>query len=100
MKHELVVHCFGEWWEATVEDDEYEVITHNIEVLISPAITFTAKIVYDKTTKKFLKNETDTSSAQVEMEIWMMGNLPTLDINRNAFERQRKSYQRRKRFGI
>lgn len=100
MKHELVIHCFDDWWSAAVEDECYEVMTHDIEVLISPAITFTAKIVYDKSTKQFLKNETSTSSDQVEMEIWMLGALPELDINRSSFERQRKSHGRRKKFGL
>lgn len=100
MKHEFAIHCFGEWWKAEMDDEEYTLMTHRTEVLISPAITFSAKIVYDKTTKKFLKNETDTSSAQVEMEIWMMGELPELALDRGNFERQRRSYQRRKRFGL
>jgi len=97
MKHELLIHCFGEWWKHDVEDESYQLMRHRVEVLVSPAVIFHSKIVYDKTTKKILKNTSDTSSTQIEMEVWMMGELPVLNIERRAFERKRKSYERMKK---
>jgi len=97
MKHELLIHCFGQWWKHDVEDACYQIMQHNVEVIVSPAVRFQSKIVYDKTTKKLLRNETDTSSVQIEMEVWMMGELPILNIERRAFERKRKSYERMKK---
>jgi len=97
MKHKLLIHCFGQWWKHNAEDKCYTLMQHNVDVLVSPAVLFQSKIVYDKTTKKLLRNASDTSSAQIEMEVWMMGELPVLNIERRAFERKRKSYERMKR---
>ena len=97
MKHELLIHCFGQWWKHTVEDDCYQIMRHQIEVLVSPAVRFQSKIVYDKSTKQLIRNETNTSPTQIEMEVWMMGELPVLNIERRAFERRRKSYERMKK---
>jgi len=97
MKHELLIHCFGEWWQAEVEDECYSLMTHRVEVLVSPAVIFHSKIVYDKSTKKLLRNASDTSTAQIEMEVWMMGVLPKLNLERRAFDRKRKSFERLKK---
>ncbi len=96
MKHELIIYCFDKWWKGTVEDECYKVMTHNVEVLVSPAVRFNADIVYDKSTKNLITNKTQTSSVQIEMEVWLMGNLPVMNLERKAFERLRKSYHRTK----
>ena len=97
MKHELLIHCFGQWWQADVEDDSYSLMSHNIEVIVSPAVIFHSKLVYDKSTKKLLRNTTGTSSAQIEMEVWLLGEIPVINLERRAFERRRKSYERLKK---
>ena len=96
MKHELVIKVFDKWWQTVVEDEFYEIMTHNVNVLLSPAIIIQSEIVYDKSTKTLLANVSNTSEVQVEMEVWLLGNLPELDTSRRGFERLRKSYERTK----
>jgi hypothetical protein len=99
MIHELVIYCFDKWWQATANQIDYTIVQHNIKVIVSPTILFNSKIVYDKTTKTILKNESNTSPEQIELEVWMRTEpLPKLATERNAFNRIRKSYERRMKF--
>ena len=97
MKHELLIHCFGQWWKHDVEEENFILMPGLIKVNVPLPVLSNSKIVYDKTTKKLLQNKSNTFPDQIEMEVWMLGPLPTLNIKRRAFERQRKSYVRMKK---
>lgn len=95
MNHELIIHCFDKWWRANKEvSDDWQVLSAPPSVIVSPAVFFHAKIVYDKSTREILKNDSGTSADQIELEVWMLGELPLLDLNRRSVERKRKSYER------
>jgi len=94
MKHKLLINAFDQWWKSEIEYNAYELIHSNTGVIVSPSLRFNAKIIYDKTDDNLIENKSGTSAEQVQMEVWMLSNLPTLNIERRALERKRKSYER------
>ena len=97
MKHELNIYCFDQWWQAEIEDTAYKAFGQNTYVVISPGVTFYSKIIYDKTIKKLIRCTTNATPEQIEMEVWMLNQLPVLNLERRAFERTRKSFDRKKK---
>jgi len=97
MKHKLFIHCFDQWWHASVEDDAYLIVAHNVIVLMPASVKLQSRIIYDETVNALIENKTNTTVEAIKMEIWMLNNIPELNIERRAFDRKRRSYARLKK---
>jgi len=101
-EEKLLIKIFDEYWTATINvQDEFNAIQKSNVMAISPAVRLAAKVIYNIDREMFSVNEPRITVEGAKLILWTEAkNLKTLAIDRVGFERIKKHYERKIKYGF